>query len=877
MSEPERHIRMGAQNAHEPAQLPARTTKSRRGNRGIMAQTRHAADRARRRHNISLTVPASGPAHTNTPEPKLATDPANPVHVVAPTPNTAQRHTTPQNTTQLTTPHCTTLLTMPHATTPITTPHGTTLLTHDTARTTTPQDTTPHGGTPRGTTRRTTPHGNAHTASIPAPAHTGAAEPPAPAPTPASALTQPAPAQQATTAPTQPASAQQATTAPAQPTTPAPAQPTTPAPPQPTTPAPTQPAKQHRVNQPHASAQPHALSAPATQPRVTQPHASAQPHAHQAQPAPAHPAPAQPTGPSDARDATPAAVEATYAAIRASIPESVTAGEAADAEGAARRRAARTMHTTFAKGKDDTLLRPLAIPKGPPAPPTGTFDPSIRYPAERLIDAIKSTAADLQQRNIDVPELLLANMVLGAITRERRPPPVHPQQQRGLCPVPSPLVPTAIDDIIRAAGYSAPLHDSIRYGIDLMDTMGAISTTAANAQDAEDNAAAIQAIFHQQCEKGEIIDCTRILSAIPGFPPRRIVPLTTRPKDSGGIRIIHDPSHGDGPNATSDVAALRPARMDSASAYGRRLWDLRRRLGPAAIIEQIVRDLKGAYTNIPVRPQDMLSYVFQIGGTMYVSTRALFGQKAPGFYMCAISSAMAHHVTQKCATKEIDIAIAAYVDDTACAAEKGPAMQTAEEELHSIIAECGFTRAPNKGTTPAIRATFLGYEFDTSTMRVIATPKRREAAITELRALANRNRAQRSDLWRILGIMSSMTFATPTLAAFNTHLISCLSSAGPHDDGNGAYYVAVPPMARRDARICADIIETTEGASLMPAHERLDTAPQVQRMRHAHTLSSHCKTRDSVSTAQRHNSTRACDGHTRPLPRKASHYPLLAR
>jgi hypothetical protein len=507
-------------------------------------------------------------------------------------------------------------------------------------------------------------------------------------------------------------------------------------------------------------------------------------------------------------------------AVRALLPAATSQRDVARAIGASLRRAQRT---PFVKVRRDAAGRTIYEPAtrrlhaGPP--PGHVAAPVPQQAPDVVIRTIEETAA---RANISVD--LVAQIVLGALTREKRLFPIDPQRDRGLCPVPSLLKADHVAKIIADAGFNFPSYNDVLCGMDLCDASGRLHTFSPNDSSIRLHQAELLAGLQKQVDAGQVIDVTELLRAFP-LLARRVISLSCVPKTNGSQRLVHNPTIDDGPNVTTDTSGLFPARLASARETAARLWHLRQSVGevPKILLEPL--DVEACYTQHTIRPQDVLTHVFEIGNRLFASLRALFGDKASGYHACNLSSAIALAVERHCAGWSVDAVVAAYVDDLLLAATEGPAFDLARATLVAELEAVGYPLAVKKAIPAATRNPWIGFIWDTDAMSITLTEKRALKTTAALDDLAARRRIPLRDLQHVTGLVASAVVAVPTLSAFMGNIHACLS-AGPQAR-RAHHFVSISALARQEAALCSAIVAASRGASLMPPDARQSCAPCV--------------------------------------------------
>lgn len=188
------------------------------------------------------------------------------------------------------------------------------------------------------------------------------------------------------------------------------------------------------------------------------------------------------------------------------------------------------------------------------------------------------------------------------------------------------------------------------------------------------------------------------------FPHVHVSPFGVIPKsEPGKWRLILDLSSPEGGSVndgiSKELCSLSYMSIDDVAARVVRL-------GRGALMAKF--DLKSAYRNIPVHPDDrwLLGMVWE--DRLFVDTALPFGLRSAPIIFNAVAEALAY-IMRKDGIKEIDH----YLDDFSLVGP--PESKACQEDLDTALETCnrlGFPVAEEKTEGPATLITLLGIELD---------------------------------------------------------------------------------------------------------------------------------------------------------------------
>ena len=125
-------------------------------------------------------------------------------------------------------------------------------------------------------------------------------------------------------------------------------------------------------------------------------------------------------------------------------------------------------------------------------------------------------------------------------------------------------------------------------------------------------------------------------------------------------------------------------------------------------------DIKQAYRNIPIAPEDRHLLGFRWNQITYIDNTLPFGLRSAPFIFTAIADALMWIMEQKGVTWAIH-----YIDDFLTLGKPGtPKCQSNKGLMEATCAEAGLPIEPEKSQGPCTTLTFLGIEIDTQTQEL---------------------------------------------------------------------------------------------------------------------------------------------------------------
>ena len=247
--------------------------------------------------------------------------------------------------------------------------------------------------------------------------------------------------------------------------------------------------------------------------------------------------------------------------------------------------------------------------------------------------------------------------------------------------------------------------------------------------------------------------------------PAIVSALGAIPKDSGGVRLIHDCSrpHGRAVNDFVQIDSFSFQTVDEALTL----------VSPACFLAKI--DLKSAYRSIPisVQSQKATGLLWSLDGkdTYLVDTRLPFGAKAsPGIF---------HRITQSVA-RMMDHKgypnIRVYLDDFIIIEKDYNSCLDTMNRLLSLLRELGFHINWGKVEGPTQSITFLGILIDSIKMCISIPREKIKQTQIAVKEFVDRHRASKRQLQSLVGKLSWVARVIPAGRIYLRTLIEGISS-----------------------------------------------------------------------------------------------------
>ena len=296
-------------------------------------------------------------------------------------------------------------------------------------------------------------------------------------------------------------------------------------------------------------------------------------------------------------------------------------------------------------------------------------------------------------------------------------------------------------------------------------------------------------------------------AAVPNVHINRfgVIPKSGRP---GKWRLIVDLSHPDGRSVNSGVdpllCSLSYVKMDQ-------VVDTLLEMGPGVELAKL--DVKNAYRNVPVHPEDRHLLGMQWRGQIYVDAALPFGLRSAPKIFNALADAVEWAVKQNGVEH-----LWHYLDDFLTCGEPGTVECQLNLQTMKSICEClGFPLALEKLEGPATSLVFLGILIDTVDQE-LRLPLDKLKRIRDLvQTWLGKKRCTKRELLSVAGQLQHAATVVRPGRTFLRRLFD-LSKTVSHPD----HHIRLSAGARSDLAWWQLFLESWNGISLMSAaHKRV--------------------------------------------------------
>lgn len=239
------------------------------------------------------------------------------------------------------------------------------------------------------------------------------------------------------------------------------------------------------------------------------------------------------------------------------------------------------------------------------------------------------------------------------------------------------------------------------------------------ATDTAETRRKVSEIIAQDVKEGKTIGPFNSHKDVP-FPHFSVSPIGAVVKTSGKVRKIHHLSH---PHGGDSINANIPDEYQPLGSLKQAIRFIRR-CGKGCWLTKL--DVRSAYRQIPVRPEDWPLLDFQWEGKYYFDVTLPFGLKSScklwELYATALHYFLEHLLLIECTVH--------YIDDFLFVVRDVGAARALLDQALTLCNELGIPMAPEKIDGPTQCLTFLGIELDTIAMVARLSDER----LSELRA-----------------------------------------------------------------------------------------------------------------------------------------------
>ena len=370
-------------------------------------------------------------------------------------------------------------------------------------------------------------------------------------------------------------------------------------------------------------------------------------------------------------------------------------------------------------------------------------------------------------------------------------------------PVHTPVVPDALDRLLRACPGVSPAKRSLVvgrfvHGADIGYRGDCSGRASVNNQSAERRREGVTAAIEAEVTAG-------FTKGPFDRPPLRdfvVNPLSARDKAGGGVRLILDLSapRGASINDGIDAADFRLSYTTIDEAV-RLIFALG---GRGSLLAKV--DVRAAFKLIPVRPDQRRLLGFRWNGHFYYQTALSFGSRSSPRIFNDFADCLEALFQQRAGRTEIR----KYLDDfwAVCPGDAPADAAQAYAGMIQICATVGVPLAAEKCTEPSTRMTLLGLDLDTDRL-TIALPADKLLALRDtLQQLLGQHKCTRRALQSLVGRLVHAARCVPAGRAFSRRLLELAGSVtGP------LHRVRITAAARADMRWWAAFLPTWNGTS----------------------------------------------------------------
>lgn len=172
------------------------------------------------------------------------------------------------------------------------------------------------------------------------------------------------------------------------------------------------------------------------------------------------------------------------------------------------------------------------------------------------------------------------------------------------------------------------------------------------------------------------------------------------------------------------------------------------KLGKGALMAKL--DIKQAYRNVPVHPQDRLLLGMRWQGQVYVDAALPFGLRSAPLIFTALADAAQWIMERKGVSNLFH-----YIDDFVTLGAPGsPECQQNTDIMHDTCDTVGLPGEPEKDEGPATTISFLGMELDSVALEVRLPQEKLHRMRAELAKWRGRKACKKRDILSLIGVLS---------------------------------------------------------------------------------------------------------------------------
>ncbi len=321
-----------------------------------------------------------------------------------------------------------------------------------------------------------------------------------------------------------------------------------------------------------------------------------------------------------------------------------------------------------------------------------------------------------------------------------------------------------------------------------------------NMPSADEHPEVVLAYVQEELVHGRLAAITAVEATSLGIhtSPFGVIPKRNRPNKWRLILDLSSPyGHSVNDGIEKELSSLSYVSVDE-------VVEQVLKLGKGTLMAKM--DIKHAYRNVPVHPEDRYLLGMKWDGAVYIDTTLPFGLRSAPLIFSALADALTW-VMRKNGVSWVEH----YIDDfITVGAPGGPSCIKNSEEMHEICRQVGLPVEPDKDEGPATSITFLGLELD-SIAQEIRLP---EDKLTSLRALLKswrgRKACRKRELLSLIGSLSHASRAIKPGRSYLRRLIELSASTRRLDQ-----FIRLNKQARADIEWWACFAGSWNGTAMM--------------------------------------------------------------
>ena len=349
------------------------------------------------------------------------------------------------------------------------------------------------------------------------------------------------------------------------------------------------------------------------------------------------------------------------------------------------------------------------------------------------------------------------------------------------------------------------IRDGFRVGYDYSRSL-AIRRSASNMLSAREKPEVVRDYLAKECADGRILgplDPTQ-------FPFVHTSRFGVIPKGSSGKwRLIVDMSAPEGASINDGISeAICSLSYISVADAIRNIASI----GQGALLAKI--DIKSAYRNVPIHPEDRWLMGMSWEGALYIDTSLPFGLRSAPKIFTALA------VAAEWVIKQAGVGfVVHYLDDFLVTGAPGtPECATALRTILDVFCRLGFPIAIEKLEGPTPRLEFLGFELDSQSMEVRLSLSKLQELQALIHSWVGRKSCERRELESLVGKLAHAAKVVKPGKTFMRRMFELLRGARkPH------HRIRLNLSFRSDLLWWDCFLAAWNGRSMIPAEQVLAT------------------------------------------------------